>query len=130
MKIRLPDQLTPVRIVIGLVVALALVATIWWFLTEPGRQRDRANRATAGRVVAEGQAKAAQDAVGVITGQGGRESATDKLTQENRDAILNSPGADVPINPDLDARARRALCLRDAYRDQPACVRLLGSDPR
>ncbi len=62
------------------------------------------------------------DAVGTVGDVGARAAETDRLTQENADAIRSAPGADAPVDPALDRVARERLCRRAAYRGRPECV--------
>jgi len=112
------------------VAAIVLAAAIWFVLTEPGRQKAKANAAGASQIVAEGQAAAGRDAVAITSANASSEAEIAKQTQENRDAILNAPGAGVQLDPGLDTAARRAICMRHAARRDPQCVALLDARPR
>lgn len=106
---------------VGAVLALTVLASGWWLLTEPGRARVRANLAAAEAVQAQGQAAAGRDAVAIVTAASGRDSAADRQTLENRDAILAAPGAAAPVDPAVGAAGRRAICLRPSARRLADC---------
>ncbi|KQW79697.1 hypothetical protein [Brevundimonas sp. Root1279] len=111
-------------------VALLVVVLVLFALTEARRSRESANLNRATGVQAQGQAAAGRDAVAVVSGAAKRDDQTDNQTKENRDAILNAPGADVRLDPGLDAATRRAICLRQSSRRDPECVALLDARPR
>jgi hypothetical protein len=117
------------RIAAGLAVLVILI-TVWWLIIgRPAHDRRVAAEAKAAAIVATGQAAAARDAVAIVTDSAKTERAIDAQTQENSDAIHAAPGAGAQVDPGVDAAGRRALCLRHALRDQPACVKLLGPRP-
>lgn len=88
--------------------------------------RARARAAGAEAQIAGAHARSAVDAAGAIATQAARDAATDKLTRENADAILSAPGAGQVLDPGLNRAGLDALCLRDAYREAPACLRRPG----
>lgn len=67
--------------------------------------------------------ESARDAVNATAAAADREATTNAVEKENKDAILNGPGADAPVDPVLADTARRGLCRYAAYRDSPACLR-------
>lgn len=62
------------------------------------------------------------DAVAAVGGQQAAEVRIDIITEENDRAIRQAPGADAPLDPALDAAARRGLCRRAAYRGRTECL--------
>lgn len=117
---------------IAAVGAIILILAVggWWMLTEPGRQRAAANLAGASQVVSDARAASGADAVSVVTKNAASEREIDQQSTENRDAILNVPGASAPVDPAVGDAGRRAVCLRKSARCLPGCVRLLGPCPR
>jgi hypothetical protein len=111
-------------------VALLVIVLVLFALTEARRGREDANRAKAGQIHAEGQAAAGRDAVEVVSGAAKRDDQIDQQTKDNRDAILNAPGADQRLDPGLDAATRRAVCMRASARRDPQCVALLDARSR
>lgn len=63
-----------------------------------------------------------QDAVATLGETHAAEVRIDVVTRENERAIREAPGADAPVDPALDAAARRGLCRYTAYRRQPECL--------
>lgn len=116
--------------IVGILCAIVIVAVFWRWTTEPARQAAKANTVGAGQIVAQGQAAAGRDAVAIVAGNATQAAEIDRQSQENRDAILNAPGADVRLDPGLDAAARRAVCLRQSARRDPQCIALLDARPR
>lgn len=113
----------------GVVLVGLLVFAGYWVLTEPGRQKGKANVAVAGQATAKGDAAASAAATGAVSDQADRAADQEKLSQENRDDILHQPGASLPTDPGVNDAKLRSLCKRPAYRGSGRCVRLLGPNP-
>jgi hypothetical protein len=113
------------------VACLALALIVLTMCAVDGRQKaaDRTRQAEAGKTLADGRTAAAQDASAIRDRADARDQSTDDLTRSNTDAILNAPGADARLDPDLDAAARRAICLRQSARHDPQCRAMLSADP-
>jgi hypothetical protein len=121
--------LTPAGWTIAGGVLIVIVAVLLWLVTAPARHRQAAAEAHAGVVVAQGQARAASDAVGVVSKAGEREAQIDQTTRENHDAIVSAPGAEAPVDPGVGDAGRRAVCMRRSAHSDPACQRLLHAGP-
>lgn len=127
---RLSDLTTLGRVVVGAVVLILVVALVWWGIWMLGAgDRKRANEAQASQAVAEVRAGAGGDAVNTVATNAASEAATDRQTTENRDAILNAPGADAPVDSRAGDAGRRAQCMRRSTQRDPVCQRLLGTRP-
>lgn len=116
------------RIAVAAVLLVAILLA-WWFVTEPGRQHQRAAEARTDSAIASGQAAAAKDATGVVVSNQAAEAATDAITRSNRDEIMAASGAHAAVDPGVADAGRRALCLRGAYHASAACQRLLKPGP-
>ncbi len=117
-------------VLIGIVGGLALIFAAYYFVTGPRRAHAEAKQATATAVSATASKAAAQDALKIIVEQQAAHGRIDIVTQGNRDAILASDGAAEALGPAVHNAGLNALCLRDTYRLQPACVGLLHADPQ
>lgn len=113
--------LTLPRLLIAMAV-FALLLVGWFLLTEPGRQKDAAAAARVGTISAQGAAAAARDAQGVVITSSKAEVASADLDRRNSDAIKSAQGSNDPVMSGVDRAGRDALCLRDAYRRDPACL--------
>lgn len=111
------------------IAALGVGLVILLTMTAGGRARQDAARSKAGLVIAQGSTKAATDATTVVIDQNAAENASADLTRRNDAEIRKAPGADAAVQPGVDLAGRRALCLRRAYIDQPACKQLLDARP-
>lgn len=112
--------------VIGIpLVTIAIAVALYWFVTAPGRARKDAAVSKATAVTAEGSKAAAQDTVKILVETQAAHGRIDVVTQGNRDAILAAPGASAEVGSGVHHAGLAALCLRDTYRLQPACVGLL-----
>ena len=109
------------RIALILAAVVAILALVWFVVVNPILASRKAEDALVGRAVAEGRAGAAKDAIGVITDVHAGEVASDQLSKDTRDEIQSTPGADVPLSPELRGASLKRLCLRDTYRNDPAC---------
>jgi cbb3-type cytochrome oxidase subunit 3 len=119
MKLKLPTwtrALDPAGWALALVGLAIFVFGVWWFATEPGRQRQRAAEANAGRVIAEGQAKAGAEAVKTVTEHGENTEAIRDRVKESEDAIRNADPAD------RDAATLRELCKSASAKRRPECL--------
>lgn len=120
------------RLIIAAMSGIALVCAavaIWFILTEPGRQRQKAEAARGGQVVAEGQARVGDKVSGATADLSDRQAARDQLGRETEDAISNHPAAGSAVDPDLHRLTLERLCLREANRAKPACVQLRQANP-
>lgn len=109
---------------IAVLVSLALLIALVWFVGEPGRQKVIAAQANAGREVAKGDAAASGAAVGAFADHADRMTGYDRTTQENHREIDAQPHTTDAVDPDLHDAGLRILCKRAAYRDTERCVRL------
>lgn len=91
--------------------------------------QERAAEAEAGAIVATGQAAAARDAQRITIDVVNHERAIDAQTMESRNEILSAAGAGDSLPTGVAAAGRRALCMRAAYRGEPACEQLRHADP-
>lgn len=112
-------------LLIGALLFIAIAASIRLW----NESREKGALAEAGVTVAEGQMAAGQDAQRVTIDVYNRASEVDATTRSNRDDILAAPGAQDAIPADVADAGRRALCLRAAYRDEPACQQLRNAHP-
>lgn len=114
--------LTPlaIRLLVGLAVA-ALFALILLVqscnATKTAKTKARLSENQTEAAIASGT-----DAVETLGQQGNREDAVDTITRDNDNAIRKAPGADAPVNSDLDSLARERLCRRTVYRVRPECL--------
>lgn len=104
--------------------ALLVLLAAAWFLTEPGRQKRKADEARAENVIAQGQARANRDAVGVVVDSQRRQDAVSKQVEDAANAVRQAPESE------QNAVALARLCLLDANYSQPACRELRDARPR
>lgn len=88
---------------------------------------------------AQAKARAATAAAGIAAGKAAVETtannakkaeASEAQSKESEDVIRKAEGSDREVSPELDSAVRARLCLRQSYRCQPACVKLLGACPK
>lgn len=116
------NALTPVGWACTATAAIGVLAVAAWLLTAPMRQASAAAQAKASAAFTSARADSAQAAVQVVDAGAARDAGVDVITRENRDAILKAPGADLRLDPALNAAGLRALCMRDAYRGSAECL--------
>jgi hypothetical protein len=105
-----------------IVITLAAALGMGWFVTEPGRANRRAAEAGASSEMSGARAGAAADAGAILDDTHSAETQSEALSRENADAILQAPGADQRLDPELNRTARERLCERAAYRGRPECA--------
>lgn len=122
---------TPLRWAIAAVTVVLIVWAAWWFIIiRPAKLADAAAKAKAESAFSGARTESAKDATN-ITADAAKGALQDELTtRNNRDDILAQPGSQAPVDPRVSDAGRRAICLRDAARDRPECVRLLGPRSR
>lgn len=123
-------RIFPAWVWISGALAVAAVTVIMLLAYQRDRAATEALKAHGAAIVAEGQAKAATDAVEVVVGQAGREADTEATTRTNRDAILSSDGASAPVPGAVGDAGRAAVCMRHSSRNDPACIKLLEPGAR
>lgn len=116
----------------GILTSLALIALCgvaylgWQAWTSHQRAASTAAQSdAAGKSIASATASG-HVAVEAVQSEAESEAATVALTRSNREKITHAKGAEVPVTPDADNAGLRALCLRHAYRNDPACRQLLN----
>lgn len=102
--------------------AIVLVFALWWFLTEPGRQAQKAADARGGQVVAEGATQMAGESAKAQLDLARRQAEREQLDKDTEHAIRDLPAASAPIDPGLRDAGLDRYCLRDAYANHPRCV--------
>ncbi len=107
-----------VRIAIALIAIIAL----WWLVSSWFSGQSAKTEAKLGRNTTEAAIESGRDAVNAIGEQGAAEDATDRITTENTDDILNAEGADAPVAAGARAAGLRSLCKRAAYRERVECM--------
>lgn len=110
--------------------ALLLLWGAWWaIIIRPAENARNAAESAAQATLSGARTEAAKDAGAVSDAASRAATATEDLTRKNRDEILAQPGAQQPVDPRLGDAGRRAICLRQSARNDPACKRLLGARP-
>lgn len=111
---------------IGAIVALTILLADWLFF-RPARLQQAAVTANAGAVVAKGEVGKAADAAKITEKTHEIERTIERQTIINERTIRAAAGADTPMAADVDRALRDSLCLRFAYRGDPACQQLPGA---
>ncbi len=101
-----------------LVTALA----IWWIVASLTSGKTAKVEARLSKGQAEAALNSGTDAVETVGQTIQYERQVDIITRETERVIREAPGADTPVNPDLDRIARERLCQRAAYLEHPDCV--------
>lgn len=121
------DPTTWVYLIIASVILIGGVLWVAWILGAPAREAAQRAQTT----IAEGQAAAGRDAIGINEKARDAAEASKDLDRKNADEIRKAPGADQPLDPDLNRTGNLRVCHRAAYRCSSKCVQLLGRcDPK
>lgn len=121
-------KITSERILIAAaLVALVICVVLAFHIVRSDR---RADTAELGAKTATVGAKAGSVAV-ITLDKAHQGAAADRQTHEdNAHANSAAPGADQPLDPNLNRSGRRGMCQHDVNRCTAACVQLLGKpDP-
>jgi len=111
-------------IVFAAVVAIAVIGPAACNKIRSQGAQNRLNEGQTGALT-----NSAADAVATQGKANARERSSEDLTRSNDRDIRNAEGASDQAKPAVDSAGRRALCLRDAYRDRPEC-RVQPTPPR
>jgi len=118
----LRDNIVPAFIASLVIVVLAVMLFNQW-------QRARSAKTEAS--LATGQTGAAlesgADGVNTVGNRMDADAASDRLTQENEDAIRAAEGANETVPASVGNAGLASLCRRVVYRDKPECVQYADS---
>lgn len=98
-----------------------LVCAVGWLATESGRLKREAQGANANAAFSTAGAESAKDAINETQNQVAREQLVDEKTKENGDEISAQKDSDTNVGGGTTSVARRKLCERAAYRNDPSC---------
>ena len=108
--------------VVGVVLLLAAVGVVVWLVfVRPAHDRQAAAQARAEAGAAHGQAETAKDAVATAERVQIVHDRIERITHDNTTRIMAAPGAAEAVPSAVAIELHNALCLRDAYRGDPAC---------
>lgn len=114
------------RIIAMIAGGILLIVAVGLFVRSCDKRRSQAAQTRVERSQAEAASNSAADAIGTVARSGESERASEDLTRSNEKEIRNAQGANERVGAGVDVAGRRALCLRDAYRNRPEC-RMFGS---
>lgn len=115
------------------IVAIVLIVAVVGFVVDrlflaPGRAKKAVATANTEATVSKGEANKASDARAITETRSETIRTIERQTITNERLIRAAPGAGDAVAPDLDRAGRAALCLRHAYRADPACQQLPRPD--
>ena len=115
------------NIVPALIAALVLALVAWggWTLWTRATTAETKARIEAKR--SDNALQSGADAANTVGTRARIDVNIDAITRQNTDAIRSIPGADAPVNADLNRAAIAGLCRYAAYRDNPDCVQRANS---
>ncbi len=113
----------------GVLVAFALLAGLVAYYRHDAHQAHAEATAARGReVVAQGEAKAADKALGIVQAGQARDITIINREGEHRATILSAPGAGAAADPGLLDALHRGMCGYPVTTD-PRCAGLRPADP-
>ena len=108
---------------VWIAVALGLTVLVaWWLVATLTSGSTARTQARLGKNQTEAALASGTDAVQSVGRTVEYERRVDVITRETERVIREAPGADAPIDPDLQRLAIERLCLRTAYREHPDCL--------
>ena len=105
---------------LAIAVTIAIIAALL-LLSQCSTMRNRASQERVEDAQAGAATNSAADAIATQGQANQRERAAVELDRVNEEDIRNAPGSDAKVDPRASDAGRRALCLRDAYRNRPEC---------
>lgn len=116
------------RLIVGAAGLIFVVLLIVFGVSQCDKRRSAAAQSRVERSQADAASNSAAEAINTVASAGKRESDSEELTRSNEKDIRNAPGAQDRVNYGVNAAGLRALCLRDAYRNDPRC-RVFKANP-
>lgn len=114
------------RAIAAIILGVFVVGLLVFGVRQCEKRRSQASQSRVEHSQAEAASNSAADAIGTVARSGESERASEDLTRSNEKDIRNAQGANERVGAGVDVAGRRALCLRDAYRNRPEC-RMFGS---
>lgn len=98
------------------------VLAAWWLVATLTSGSTARTQARLSKNQTEAALASGTDAVQSVGRTVEYERHVDVITRETERVIREAPGADAPIDPDLQRLAIERLCERTAYREHPDCL--------
>jgi hypothetical protein len=117
------------KVIAIVVLGLVVLGLAWFGLAQWRHAHTEATERRVERAQGDAMSNSAADAIATQSAAAVRERASEELGRTNSEEIHNAEGAKVEVNPAVAGAGRRALCMRDAYRDSERC-KLLRAAPR
>lgn len=99
-----------------------IVLAVWWVISSLTSGQTAKTQARLGTNQTEAALASGTDAVQSVGRTVEYERRVDVITRETERVIREAPGADAPVDPDLDRIARERLCQRTTYIEHPDCL--------
>lgn len=118
-------------LIVGAIVLAGGSFVIWKvFFAERAAQAKSERVENQGRsAISEAGAKSGVEAIKITVDNGKAAAGIDAAVRSAIDEIRKAKGAEVAVDPSVDAAGRRAICLRPSAAGLPECQRLLGTGP-
>jgi Tfp pilus assembly protein PilV len=109
--------------IVWIVLVAAILLVSLFGLRQCQERRSQAAQSRLERSQAEAASNSAADAIGTVSNSAASERASEDLTRTNDKEIRNAQGADERVGAGVNAAGRAALCRREAYKNDPRCVK-------
>ena len=126
MKLQIP-ALDAVQWALAALAVLVVCIAAWWLITSPAREAQEAAKGRATTIQSAANSASGRDAANITDRAHNTASTIENTTRDNADAIRNAPGANQPLNPDLNRVALERLCKRPSYARTEQCLQLARS---
>lgn len=103
------------------IAAIVVVALLLYIPSCMQKRRSEAAQARVDNAQAQAAQESAKDAIGTVARSGEAAAASEDLTRSNERDIRAAEGANEQVKAPVGTAGRRALCQRNAYRDDPKC---------
>jgi hypothetical protein len=109
--------------VIGMVVGvIVLIVAVSLFVRSCDNRRDRAAQSRVDEAQAGAAAESSADAINTVSRSGEAQAESEALSRANERDIRAAEGAGERVGAGVNTAGRRALCKREAFKNDPKCA--------
>jgi sensor histidine kinase regulating citrate/malate metabolism len=109
--------------IIGMVVGvIVLIVAVGLFVKSCDNRRDRAAQERLDSAQAGAAAESSADAINTVSRSGEAQAESEALSRANERDIRAAEGAGERVGAGVNTAGRRALCKREAFKNDPKCA--------
>jgi mannitol-specific phosphotransferase system IIBC component len=109
--------------IIGMVVGvIVLIVVVSLFVKSCDNRRDRAAQSRVDAAQGEAKDESSADAINTVSRAGEAQAESEALSRANERDIRAAEGAGERVGAGVNTAGRRALCKREAFKNDPKCA--------